>query len=119
MGITSRSRTAFPLAEVSLEREAASLVSSQSTSPSARVFNDDGFSGIIDDPVRDMLRRAVFVAENDVFLGDMCVHSRVDGSRVRNSQVADEQIVSWREGPTSQCFSKRSLAAKEMRTLTS
>ena len=30
-----------------------------------------------------MLGRAVFVTENDVFLGDMGVHSRTDGSRVR------------------------------------
>ena len=44
--------------------------------------------------VRDML---VFVTENDVFLGDMGVHSRTGGSRVRVSQAEDEEIVSWRE----------------------
>ena len=38
VGVASRSRTAFPLAEVSLESEAALLVSSQSAPPSARIF---------------------------------------------------------------------------------
>ena len=52
---TSRSRTVLPLAEVSLERVAALPVSSQSVSPSARVANNDGFSLVIDEPVRDML----------------------------------------------------------------
>ena len=44
-----------------------------------------------------MLGRSVFVTENDVLLGDTGVHSRADGSRVRISKVADEEIVSWRE----------------------
>ena len=43
MGITSRNRTAFPPADVSLEREAAWPVSSQSAPPSARVSNLGGF----------------------------------------------------------------------------
>ena len=43
MGITSRSRIALTLAEVSLEREAALPVRSQSAPPSARVSNFDGF----------------------------------------------------------------------------
>ena len=38
-----------------------------------------------------------FVAENDVFLGDMGVHARADGFRVCISQVANEEIVSCRE----------------------
>ena len=59
--------------------------------------NIDGFSWVTDEPVRDMFGRAVFVTESDVFLGDMGVHSRADGSRVRFSQVADEESVSWRE----------------------
>ena len=44
-----------------------------------------------------MLGRAVFVSESDVFLGVMGVDSRADGSRVRTSQVADDEIVSLRE----------------------
>ena len=46
-------------------------MSSQSAPPSTRVSNFDGFSWVIDEPVRDMLGRAVFVTEKDVFLGDM------------------------------------------------
>ena len=56
-----------------------------------------GFSWVTDETVRDMLGRAVFVTESDVFLDDMGVHSRADGSRVRISQVADDEIVSLRE----------------------
>ena len=52
------------------------------------MFNVDGFSWVTDEPVCDILGRAVFV-------GDMGVHSRGDGSRVRMSQV--DEIVSWRE----------------------
>ena len=70
-------------------------VSSQSTPPSARVSNIDGVSWVIDELVSDMLGRAV--NENDVFHGDMGVHSRADGSRVRRSEVADEEVVSFRE----------------------
>ena len=38
-----------------------------------------------------------FVTEDDVFLGDTGVRSRGDGSRVRSSQVADDENLSWRE----------------------
>ena len=38
MGVATRSRTAFPPDEVSLQRETALPVSTQSASPSARVF---------------------------------------------------------------------------------
>ena len=72
MGVASRSRTAFPLAEVSLERETALLVSTRSTPPSACVFDVDGVSWVIDEPGRDILGRTVFVTENDVFLGLSC-----------------------------------------------
>ena len=68
MGVTSRSRTAFPPVEVSLEREDALPVSAQSSTPLARVFKD-GFSWVIDEPVCDIPGRAVFVTEDDVFLG--------------------------------------------------
>ena len=54
MGTTSRSRTVFPPAEVSLERDAALPVSSQSAPPYARVSNIDGCSWT-DELVRDML----------------------------------------------------------------
>ena len=103
MGVTSRRRTAFPLAEVSPERDGALPVSSQSAPPSARVPNVDGFSWVIDEPVRDMLGRAVFATEDDVFLVDMEVHSRGDGSRVRILQVADDEVVSWRERRVHEC----------------
>ena len=43
VSVATRSRTAFPADKVSLERETALLVSTQSTPPSARVFNVDGF----------------------------------------------------------------------------
>ena len=42
-----------------------------------------------------MLGRAVVVTEDDVLFGDVGVHSRADGSRVRISPVAVEEIVSW------------------------
>ena len=56
MGITSRSRTVFQPAGASLEREAGLPVSSQSTPPSVRVSNFDGFYWVIDER---MLGRAV------------------------------------------------------------
>ena len=77
MGVASRSRTAFRPAEVSLERDSALPVSSQSATPapsSARVFNVD---------------------EEDVFLDDMGVHSRGGVSRVRVPHLADDELVSW------------------------
>ena len=84
MGITSRSGIDFPPAEATLEHEAALPVSSQSTPPSARISNLDGFSWVIDERARDVLgRMQFFVIESDVFLGVMGVHSRADGSRVR------------------------------------
>ena len=108
MGVATRSRLAFPPAEVSLEREAALSVSTQSVAPFDRVFNVDGFSWVIDEPVCDILGRAVLVTEDDVFLGDRDVHSCGDGSRVRISQVADDAIVSWREQRfhTNELFSR-------------
>ena len=74
MGIASWSRTTFPPAEVSLEREAAVPVSSQSAPPSARVLNVA--------PVLGELGRAIVVKEDDAFLGDMVVHYLGDWSRV-------------------------------------
>ena len=94
MGNTTRSRTACPLAEVSLVREAALPVSSQSAPPSARVSCIDGFSWVIDELVRDMLSRAVFVTEHDVFLGDMGVRSLVlmGEFAFHRSQTIDEIV---------------------------
>ena len=57
MSGASRSRTAFPPADVSLELEAALPMSSQSAPPSARVLHVDGFSWVFDEPVGDMLWR--------------------------------------------------------------
>ena len=93
MGVASRNRIAFLHGEVSLERETALSESSQSVSVSGHVSNIDVFSWDIDEPVRDMLGRAVFVPENDVFLDDMDVHSCADGSRVRILHFADDEIV--------------------------
>ena len=98
MGITSRSGLAFPPEKASLEREAALPVSFESTPPSVRVSNIGGFSWVIDELVRDILGRAVFVTENDVFLGDMGVHSRGGGCGGRTSHVAVEEMVSCRDG---------------------
>ena len=88
MGVSSRSRTALPSAEASLEGEAALLVTFQSTPPSARVSNIDGFSWVIDEPVCDRLGRAVFVTENNVFLGDMDFRSRTEESRLRTTKLS-------------------------------
>ena len=65
MGVASRSLTAFPSVEVSLERDGALPVSSQSAPRSARVFNVGGFSWVINEPICDVLGRAVFVTEDD------------------------------------------------------
>ena len=80
MSVASRSHTALQTSEVSLERQAALPVNSQSAPPSARAFDVDGLSWVIDEPVGDMRGRAVSVTEDVVFLGDVGVHSRADGS---------------------------------------
>ena len=98
IGITSRSRTVFQPAEVSLERETALPVSSQCAPPSARVSNIDGFSWVIGEPVRDMLGRKFLSLRMMSFWVTWGVQSRADGSRVRISQVADEELVFLREG---------------------
>ena len=43
------------------------------------------------------LGRTIFVLQVDASLGDIGVHSRGDGLRVRFLQVADDESVSWRE----------------------
>ena len=65
MGAASRSRTACPLSDVSLEREAALPVNSQSPLPSDRVFDFYRSSWVFVEPVCDMLGRAVSVTEDD------------------------------------------------------
>ena len=77
-------------------------VSSQSAPPSAPVFDVDGFSWVTDETVGDMLGRAVSVTEGVAVLG---VHSLGDGSRIRISQAADDEIVSWRERRVHACES--------------
>ena len=62
-GVAPRSHIALPPSEVSLEREAALPVNSQSAPPSARVLNVHGFSWVIDELVGGMLGRAVLVTE--------------------------------------------------------
>ena len=71
MGVATRSCTAFPPAEVPLERESALPVSTQSAPP---LFNVDGFSWVIDEPVCDVLGRALLATEDDVFLETVGVH---------------------------------------------
>ena len=90
MGVASRSRTAFTLADVSLELEAALTVSHHPIAFSTLM----GFSWVFVELVGDMLGRTTLVIEDDVFLNDMGVHSRGDVSRVRMSQIADDEIVS-------------------------
>ena len=46
-------------------------MTSQSAPPSARVFHVDVFSWVIDELVCVTLERAVFVTDDEVFLGDM------------------------------------------------
>ena len=87
----------FPPSEASLELETALPVSAQSTPPSARVFKVDGFSWVLDEPVHDILGRAVLATEDDDFLGDVGVHSHGDGSRVRMTHVAEDEVVSLHE----------------------
>ena len=41
--------------------------------------------------------RAVSVAEDFVFFGDIGVHSLGDGSRIRISLAANDEMVSWQE----------------------
>ena len=60
LGVASRSRTAFPPADVSLELEAALPVSSQSTPPCARVLHVHGSSWDLVEPVGDMPGRRNF-----------------------------------------------------------
>ena len=86
MGVASRSHTAFPPADVSLELEAALPESSQSAPPSARVLQVGGLPWGFGEPVGDMLGRATLVTEDDVFRRDMGVHSRGGVSRVSISQ---------------------------------
>ena len=76
MGVASRDCTALSPAEVSLEREAALHVSSQSAPPSARVFNVDGFSCVSYEAVSDILGRAVSATGDDVYPGT-CVFTVV------------------------------------------
>ena len=55
------------------------------------------FCGVFDEHIRDMLGRAALFTDSDVSLRDVGVCSPSDGSRVRISQVAVDEIVSWRE----------------------
>ena len=48
------------------------------------------------EPVGDVPGQASFVTEDDVFRRDVGAHSRAGVSRVRISQFADGEIVSWR-----------------------
>ena len=96
MGVASRSHTAFPPADVSLELDDALSVSSQSGPPSAPVLQVGGCPWGFVGPVGDMLGRATLFTGYDVFQGDTCVHSRGGVSRVRISQFADDEMGSWR-----------------------
>ena len=93
MVIAPQIRAAFPI----------SPMNSQSTPSSARVSDGEGFSWVSDEPVDDMLVRAVLDTEDVVFLGDMGVHSLGNRSRIRISQAADDEIVSWRKPRVHAC----------------
>ena len=67
---------------------------SQSTLSSARFSCCDGLSWVSDEPVDDMLVRALFVAKDVVFLENLCMNSLSDGSLIRISLGADKEIVS-------------------------
>ena len=90
--VASRGRTVFSPAEVSLKREAALPMRSQSASQSARVFNVDGSSQVFVERVGCMSGRANFVTEQGVFLESMGVHFRGGVPRIRISPVADDEI---------------------------
>ena len=96
MDVASRSHSASPLAEVSLELEAALPVSSQSEPPCARVLQVGGFPLVFVELVGGMLGRATLVTEDDVFRQDIGGHRRGGVSRVGISQFADDEIVFWR-----------------------
>ena len=81
MGVASRSHTAFPPADVSLELEAALPVSSQSAPPSARVLQVGGLPWGFGEPVGDMLGRATL-------------------------EAILRTLLSWEHGRTSQCDRK-------------
>ena len=66
-------------------------MNSQSAPPSVCVSDDDCFSWVSGQPVEDVLLRAVSVAEDVLWLGDMDVHCLGDGSRVRISLAADDE----------------------------
>ena len=72
------------------------------------MFNVDGCSWVIDEPIRDILGRAVLVTEDDVFLGD----TRCGGSRVRIAHVADDEVA-WHGSRIRVC----SVAPKGIRRL--
>ena len=109
MGIASWSRTTFPPAGITLDHDAALCVGSQSASPSSLVLNVDVLPWVIGELHCGEFGRAVFVTEDEVFLGDMGVYSREVGSRVRMLQGADDEIVFWRKLPTHayELFSRR------------
>ena len=77
MGVASPSRT-FSHADGSLELEAALPVGSQSAPPSTHVLHVEGFPWVFVEPVGDLLGRATFVTEDDVFLQqlDPCLQAR-------------------------------------------
>ena len=69
--IASQSHTPLPLSEVSKECEAVLPISTQSAPPSARVSDGDSLSWVSEEAVDDMPGRAVSVAKDVVFLGDV------------------------------------------------
>ena len=60
---------------------------------SARFLGVDAFNG----PLTNLFVRAVLVSEDDAFIGYRGVHSNEDGLRGCILQVADGDIVPWRE----------------------
>ena len=83
MGVASRSRSALPFPEVTLEADWP--VSCVSAPPFVRVLDVNGLSLVTDDSGCGMLGRTVFALEDDTSLGDTGVHSRGNVSQVRSA----------------------------------
>ena len=63
-----------------------------SAPPSVRVLDFDGLRLVTDASGSGMLGRTVFVSEGDASLGDIGVHPRGDGLRVRILRVAHYEL---------------------------
>ena len=70
---------------------------SQSAPPSDCVSDGESLTLVSDEPFEYVPVRAFSVAEDVVLSVDMGVHPLGDGSRIRISLAADDEMVSWQE----------------------